>query len=218
MSSFYQVSVIKAHATGWPETGLRRALSFLRSHRWIVLGAIAVLVLTAAVETSMGRSPLGPDGRFGWWDGDIWSSGNSQRVMDVYSFSHIVHGILFFAGLWLVAPRLPLRRRLLIALLLAAGWEILENSRPVIERYRAGTIAQGYIGDSILNSCSDILMMALGFLCASRMRLRTSVAAIVVLELFCLFWVRENLTLSVLRVLHPIPVVQAWQSARHVVP
>lgn len=199
-------------------TRLQRSLGFLRSHRWIVLAAIATLALTAAVETSMGRSPLGPDGRFGWWDGDIWGSGNSQRVMDVYSFSHIVHGILFFAGLWMVAPWLPLRRRLLIALLLAAGWEILENSRPIIEHYRAGTIAQGYIGDSILNSCSDILMMAFGFLFASRMRLRTGVAAIVVLELCCLFWARENLMLSVIRVLHPVPAIQAWQSAGHVVP
>jgi hypothetical protein len=98
-----------------------------------------------------------------------------------------------------------------MALLLAAGWEILENSQPIIERYRAGT--PGYVGDSILNSCSDILMMTIGFLCASRLRVRSSVAAVVLLELFCLFWARENLTLSVIRVLHPVPAIQAWQLA-----
>lgn len=193
-------------------------LSFVRSHRSIVLIAIAVLALMAIIEASYGRSLLGPDGRFGWWEPDIWSGENSQRVLDVYSFSHFVHGILFFAFLWLVARRLPLRQRLVMALLLAAGWEILENSQPIIERYRAGTFAQGYVGDSILNSCSDILMMGIGFLCASRVRVRISVAAILVMEIFCLFWARENLTLSVIRVLHPVAAIQSWQSVGHLTP
>jgi hypothetical protein len=99
----------------------------------------------------MGRSFLGPDGRIGWWDGDIWGSENSQSVADAYSQSHIIHGILFFALLRLLAPALPLRSRFLIALLLEAGWEILENSPLVIDRYRAATIAIGCVGDSVLN-------------------------------------------------------------------
>ena len=201
-----------------PETGLRRALSFLRSHRWIILASIAVLALTAIVERSLGRSLLGPDGRFGWWDGDIWSSENSQRVLDAYSFSHIVHGILFFAFLWLVARRLPVRYRFLIALLIEAGWEILENSPLIINRYREATIAQGYVGDSVLNSCSDVLMVAIGFLFASRMRAWVSVAAVATMEIVCLLWVRDNLTLNVIMLIHPIDAIKAWQSAGHLAP
>ena len=186
--------------------------------RWTVVASIAVLALTAIIEMGMGRSPLGPDGRFGWWDGDIWSSENSQRVADAYSFSHIVHGILFFALIYLLARRLPLRHRFLVALLAEAGWEILENSPLIIDRYREATIAQGYVGDSVLNSCCDVLMMAIGFLFAWRMRAWVSVAAVLVLEIGCLLWVRDNLTLNVIMLIHPIAALKAWQSAGHPLP
>ncbi|HXH28317.1 MAG TPA: DUF2585 family protein [Candidatus Polarisedimenticolia bacterium] len=176
---------------------------------------VAVLTLTAAVERGMGRSLLGPDARFGWWEGSIWSSENSQRVADAYSMSHIVHGILFFALLWLVARRVPLRRRFAVALLIEAGWEMLENSPLIIDRYRAATIAIGYVGDSVLNSCSDVVMMALGFLLASRTRVWVSVTAVVAMEIFCLLWVRDNLLLNIIMLIHPIGAIKAWQAAGH---
>ncbi len=179
----------------------------------IALAVLLVFALTAAVELAMGRSPLGPDGRFGLWEGDIWSSEQSQRVADPYSFSHVVHGMLFFGLIWLVARRRPLGERFLIAVLLEAGWEMLENSPLVIERYRQATIALGYTGDSILNSLSDILMMSLGFWTASRVRLWASVAAVVVMEIGCLLWVRDNLTLNVVMLVHPIEAIKAWQMA-----
>jgi hypothetical protein len=185
---------------------------------WTVVASLAVLALTAIIETGMGRSPLGPDGRFGWWDGDIWSSENSQRVADAYSFSHIVHGVLFFALIYLVARRMPIRHRFLVALLAEAGWEILENSPLIIDRYREATIAQGYVGDSVLNSCCDVLMMAIGFLFAWRMRAWASVAAVLILEIGCLLWVRDNLTLNVIMLIHPIAALKAWQSAGHPLP
>ncbi len=125
------------------QTGSRvdRIVEFVQKHRWVVIGVVAVLSLTALVEGRLGRSPLGPDGKFGWWDGNIWSSENSQRVADANSFSHIVHGILFFALLWLSARKLPLSYRFTMALLLEAGWEVLENSPIIINRYREATIA-----------------------------------------------------------------------------
>jgi Protein of unknown function (DUF2585) len=189
-----------------------------RDHRWLIVACLAVLALTATIEHRLGRSLLGPDHRFGWWDGNIWSSENSQRVADAYSFSHIVHGILFFALLWWVARRWSLSRRFLIALLLEAGWEILENSPLIIDRYREATIALGYVGDSVLNSCSDIIMMALGFLFAWRMRIWVSVAAVLAMEILCLLWVRDNLTLNVIMLIHPIEAIKAWQSAGQPMP
>ena len=178
------------------------------------LGAgIAVFVLTAGVELWMGRSLLGPDGKFGFWEGNIWSRENSQRFADPYSFSHIVHGILFYAALWLVARKLPVRHRLLMALTLEAGWEMLENSPLIINRYREATISLGYVGDSVLNSMSDILMMSLGFLFAARVPARVSAAAVVVMEIGCAWWVRDNLTLNIIMLIHPFDAIKHWQMA-----
>ncbi|HXI73340.1 MAG TPA: DUF2585 family protein [Verrucomicrobiae bacterium] len=174
---------------------------------------IAVLALTGGIEGWMGRSLLGPDGRLGVWDGNIWSSENSQRLADPYSFSHLVHGILFYAGLWLVARQIPVRHRLLIALLLEAGWEILENSPLIINRYREATIALGYVGDSVLNSLSDVLMMTLGFLFAWRMKPWITVTAIVIMEVSCAICVRDNLTLNVIMLVHPFDAIKHWQMA-----
>jgi len=197
---------------------VKRILGLSRDDRWMIVIFIAVLALTAAIELRMGRLPLGPDHRFGWWDGNIWSAENSQRVADAYSFSHIVHGILFFALLWLAAREMPLRYRFMMALLLEAGWEVLENSPLIINRYREATIALGYVGDSVLNSCCDIAMMALGFLFASRVRVRVSVAAVLVMEIFCLLWVRDNLTLNVIMLIHPVDAIKAWQMAGQPLP
>jgi len=186
---------------------------FLARYKWIIGAFIAVLVLTAGVELWMGRSLLGPDGKFGLWDGNIWSSENSQRLADPYSFSHIVHGMLFYAVLWLVARKLPVRQRLLIALALEAGWEMLENSPFIINRYREATISLGYVGDSVLNSLSDVLMMTLGFLFAFRVPARVSVAAVILMEVGCALWVRDNLTLNIIMLIHPVDAIKHWQMA-----
>jgi hypothetical protein len=186
---------------------------FLKRYKWIIGVFIAVLVLTAGVELWMGRSPLGPDGKFGLWDGNIWSSENSQRLADAYSFSHIVHGILFYVVLWFVARKLPVRHRLLIALALEAGWEMLENSPLIINRYREATISLGYVGDSVLNSISDVLMMTIGFLFAFRVPARVSVAAIILMEVGCALWVRDNLTLNIIMLIHPFDAIKHWQMA-----
>jgi hypothetical protein len=172
-----------------------------------------VLAVTGGLELWMGRSLFGPDGKPGLWESNIWSSENSQRFADPYSFSHIVHGILFYAGLWLVARKLPVRHRLMIALALEAGWEILENSPLIINRYREATISLGYVGDSVFNSLSDILMMALGFCFAWRVRPWVSLAAVLILEIGCALWVRDNLTLNVIMLVHPFEAIKHWQMA-----
>jgi hypothetical protein len=194
------------------QMGTNRIFHFLQ-HRQRMLGAFLVILgLTAFIEFSMGRLPLGPDGRFGWWEGSIWSVESSQRLLDPYSFSHIVHGMLFYALLHLVARRLPLQIRFLTAVLLEGAWEIAENSPFIIDRYREATIALGYVGDSILNSCSDVLMMALGFWCALLLPVWTTISVALVMEVGCALWVRDNLTLNILMLIHPIDAIKVWQS------
>ena len=172
---------------------------------------MAVLLVTAWVERGMGRSWLGPDGSFGVWEGNIWSKENSQRLLDPYSLTHLSHGIVFFALLWLVARKLPLGTRFMLATLLEAAWEILENSSIIINRYREATIALGYDGDSILNSLSDIMMMATAFLVTARIPSVIAAAIFVVLELTCAMWFRDNLTLNVIMLVHPVEQVKSWQ-------
>jgi hypothetical protein len=183
--------------------------------RPLLVAIFAVVVVTAAVEFYMGRLPFGPDGRFGWLETDIWSSAQSQRVADPYSFSHIVHGFLFYGLLWLTARRWPVSTRLLAAVVLEGGWEILENSPLIIDRYRAVTIAQGYVGDSILNSISDIAMCAGGFLLAANLRVAMSVALVVATEILMVVLIRDNLTLNIVMLVAPIEGIRVWQMAGH---
>lgn len=194
-------------------------ISFFKKYQFIIWSLVFVCALVASFELSTGRSLFGPDGRFGWWESDVWSSENSQRVADAYSFSHIIHGILFYALLSLLARKfpksLPMKYRFLIALLLEAGWEMLENSPLIINRYREVTISLGYVGDSVLNSVSDVIMVAIGFLIAKYSKVWVSVALIIVFEVGCLFWVRDNLTLNVIMLVKPSESIKVWQSVGH---
>jgi len=183
----------------------------IRISRSLVLSLLAVAIAAAAVEWWMGRLPLGPDGTFGWVETDIWSPHQSQRVLDPYSFSHVLHGFLFYALLWVVASKTSIEARFIGAVVLEAAWEVLENSPIIIDRYRAVTIAQGYVGDSILNSISDLVMAAVGFLLAWRLRLLTSIAVVVATELVMLAMIRDNLTLNIVMLVYPIDAIREWQ-------
>jgi hypothetical protein len=182
-----------------------------RSKRAAV-AAIVLLAATAMLLYLMGRPPICTCGAIDLWVGEPNSSRTSQMLSDWYSPSHIVHGFLFFAGLWLVGRRWPLERRFLIALAIEAGWEIVENTPLIINRYREETAALGYTGDSVLNSMSDIAMMIGGFLVARRLPVWASVAIVLVLELVPLFVIRDNLSLNVWMLLAPNEALKAWQS------
>lgn len=174
--------------------------------------AVLILVLAAAALLAMGRNPICTCGAIDLWVGARDSPRTSQMLADWYSLSHIVHGLLFYAGLWLVARRWPVELRFLAALAVEAAWEVIENTPFVIDRYRETTAALGYTGDSVLNSLSDILMMVAGFLAARKLPLWASVALLIALELVPLFIIRDNLFLNVWTLLTPSDAVQAWQA------
>ncbi len=173
--------------------------------------AIAIFAIAAAILFLMGRNLLCTCGRLDWW-GQVGPE-QSQMVADWYSLSHIVHGFLFYAALAWIFPRWAVAKRFAAALAVEAAWEIVENTPMVIDRYREATAALGYSGDSILNSLSDITMMAIGFLVARRLPLWASVATVLVLELIPLLVIRDNLTLNVWMLLLPTDWLREWQSA-----
>ena len=182
--------------------------------RRTAIAALVIIAAAAAILLAMGRNPICTSGTVALWVGERDSPRTSQMLSDWYSFSHIVHGLLFYAALWLVARRWPIQWRFLAALAIETAWEVTENTPFVIDRYRATTAALGYTGDSVINSLSDIAMMCLGFFIARKLPVWSSVALLFLLELVPLFVIRDNLTLNVWTLLAPNAAVQAWQATR----
>jgi len=187
------------------------------SSRYYGAAALALVGIQIAILHTLGQPFLAASGRILLWVNDPWSPDMSQQLADWYSFSHIIHGFIFFGILRLVAPRLPLGMRLLLAMGVEIGWEITENSPAVIRHYRQQALAAGYVGDSILNSVSDVVMMSAGFLFASRVPGRTVIALAVAFEIFTAVMIRDNLTLNVINLIAPsgwapIAAIHDWQA------
>jgi hypothetical protein len=180
--------------------------------RRAIIAAVLIVVAAAAILLAMGRHPICTCNAIDLWVGGRDSPRTSQMLADWYSFSHIVHGLIFYAVLWLIARRWPVEWRFLVALLIEASWEVIENTPMVIDRYRETTAALGYTGDSVLNSVSDILMMTVGFFLARKLPVWTSIMLVIVFEVIPLLVIRDNLTLNVWMLLWPDKAVAAWQA------
>ena len=183
----------------------------IRIPRPAILATFALAAILTAILLVMHRPPICPCGTIKLWHGVVQSSENSQHLADWYSFSHIIHGFLFYAAahFWLKGEA---RNCALPAAAAVEGlWEILENSPIIINRYREATMALGYSGDSIVNSLSDLGWMTFGFWAATRLPAKATIALAIAFELMTLTLIRDNLTLNVLMLVWPIEAIKAWQ-------
>jgi hypothetical protein len=196
------------------QSATRISPPFLSSRRilWPILALIALLAFTVYYLHSQGRFWICTCGTVKLWAGDIWSnSDNSQHLIDPYSFSHIEHGFLFY---WLVTwllPRIRLAWQLVSALTIEAGWEMVENSSMLIQRYNETTISKDYTGDTIINSLSDLAMCGVGFWIAHALGFRRTLVLLIAIEVVMILWIRDSMLLNIIMLLFPVEALRNWQ-------
>lgn len=185
---------------------------FFSNKRNIYVLVGLLLFAQAIALLSMGQPAICKCGYIKLWHGLTMSSENSQHISDWYTFSHIIHGFIFYWIFWKVGKRWPWGARLLMAILVEGAWELLENTDMVINRYREVTISLDYFGDSILNSVMDTVWMIFGFILAGRLPVWITLALIAIMEVGVGLVIRDNLTLNVVMLLYPFEFIKKWQS------
>ena len=187
----------------WPQTiSLRTSL----------IAACLMIALQAAILYAFGQPPICACGYVKLWQGAVNSPENSQHIADWYTFSHVLHGFIFYGLLSMIAPRTPIGLRFACAVGIEVAWELLENSPLIIDRYRQLALAQGYSGDSIVNSVSDTVAMAAGFLLARKLPALVVVGLALAEELIVGAVIHDNLTLNVIQLIHPFAAISRWQA------
>lgn len=177
-----------------------------------IVAAVVIVLLMIVLLRAQGRLLLCACGQFEIWTSDTCSANNSQQLLDPYSFTHVLHGVLFFWLIALVFRRMAPGRQLLLALFLEAIWEVFENSSFVIDRYRTATAALGYQGDTVVNSFGDLACAMAGFLLARQLGVRRSVILFLFVELILILWMRDSLLLQILMLVRPVDAIKLWQA------
>jgi hypothetical protein len=176
---------------------------------WVVI--VFVLAATAWQLHHQGRLWWCSCGRAFLWTSSAWSSLTSQTFLDPYSFTHILHGLMFCGLLTLLVRGLPTSWRLCLAITIEAIWELIENTDTVIQHYRAATAALGYQGDTVMNSLGDIMCCGIGFMIARKLGWLRSLLLFIVIETVLLIWIRDSLLLEIIMLVHPINAIKTWQ-------
>ena len=191
-----------------------------QSHSQNPFGVLLPVIIMAIALGWMGRTAWCQCGGFSPWSWEVDSSHNSQHLIDPYTFTHVLHGVVFF-GVLFVTGKLPLpvlqkrlnrHVKLTIACVIECLWEIVENSPWIIDRYREATISLDYYGDSIANSVADVIACLAGYVLASKIPWYASVTYFLATEFALLLTIRDSLILNVIMLTFPSDAILQWQS------
>lgn len=172
---------------------------------WLGIPAIGVTLW------AWGQPPFSKSGEFHFWVNSIWSGENSQQLADWYTISHIVMGMLVAVTGRALARWGRAEFFYAAAIIIGIGWEIVEHTDFVLDRFRSQTIYQGYLGDSVLNAVADYIFMMAGFFVALALSFKAALAVMLALEIVSAVMARDSLMLTTLRVVYPVPAIAAWQ-------
>lgn len=178
------------------------------SYLWATMIGI---IITFIGEFTFGRVIICKCGYIKVWQSAVMTSENSQHLTDWYTFSHIIHGFGFYYFGRLLSKKVSLFQSFLLAVSLEVGWELIENSSFIINRYRTTTMSLDYYGDSIINSIFDILAMVLGFYLAKKLPAWAVILLIILMEVGVGAAIRDNLTLNIIMLIRPSQAIKAWQ-------
>ena len=176
-----------------------------------IIATVLVPLAMIGLLRAEGRMILCACGHFAVWVSDWCSSNTSQQLFDPYSFTHVLHGFLFFWLMALLFKRMPGAWQFLVALLLESAWEVFENTSFVVNKYRTETAALGYQGDTIVNSLGDLACALIGFVIARQLGVRRSLIVFVVIEAILIFWIHDSLLLQILMLIRPVEAIKLWQ-------
>ncbi|HEY8268282.1 MAG TPA: DUF2585 family protein [Xanthobacteraceae bacterium] len=185
--------------------------TWIRFPGYLLIGA-AIIALQALVLVAMGQPPICACGTIKLWHGLVSSAESSQQISDWYTYSHVLHGLIFYFLLWLIAPGMPFGLRFVLAIGIEASWEVLENTPFIINRYRQSALALGYVGDSVINSVFDTLAAAIGVALARILPVWSTIALIVATEWSLAYAIRDNLTLNIVQLIYPFEAISRWQT------
>jgi hypothetical protein len=176
------------------------------------LASTGFIVGAAVVIWAMGRDLICPCGTVKFWFGDRVSPENSQHLFDWWTFTHLAGGPVFYFLAWVVARRwFSIEGVMLTAITIVVGWEIIENTDYIIDRYR-GAGAWDYYGDSVVNAVGDLLVGIAGIVLAVRLPTSIVVAGVIGIEMAGALIIRDGLFLNFLMLIHPIDAIQNWQA------
>ena len=182
---------------------------------WLQVVATAIVLLLMIVLLRVqGRMFLCACGYFAFWTSETCSATNSQQLFDPYSFTHVLHGFLFFWLIALLFPRLTKAWQFWLALLLESAWEVFENTSFVINKYRTETAALGYQGDTVVNSLGDLACALVGYLIARQIGFRRSLILFLLIELVLILWIHDSLLLQIVMLVRPVEAIKSWQMCR----